>query len=185
MGVDILLDWPLTPQSLVIDVGGYTGVWLSALQKHLGFMPLALLYEPVPRFADSLEKKFQGNQRVIIFRYGLSDKTERVTFSIEGDRSGVYHDAPEQETVQLMDVASALAGLSIDLIQFNCEGGEYTILPRMIESGIISNCRALQIQFHRDVPDYEAKRDAIREKLALTHEEKFCTPFIWEAWVRK
>ena len=63
----------------------------------------------------------------------------------------------------------------------NIEGGEYRLLPRMLDTGIVNLCQHLQIQFH-NYPNCIKLRDDIRRKLMLTHTEIFNYPFVWESW---
>ena len=66
----------------------------------------------------------------------------------------------------------------------NIEGGEYDLLPHLIETHAISIVQAIEVQFHMvDKASVEA-RDRIRTALAATHAEAWCYPFVWEAWTR-
>ena len=73
----------------------------------------------------------------------------------------------------------------VDLLALNCEGSEYNILDRLIETGAISKVRQLLVQFHAFYTDAETRRDAIRQRLAETHAEGFSYPYCWEFWRRK
>lgn len=73
----------------------------------------------------------------------------------------------------------------IDLVKIDIEGGEYDVLPQLIETGLISRIRFLQIQFHRFVDGAVQKRENLREHLRKTHTESWCYPFIWESWEAK
>jgi len=67
-------------------------------------------------------------------------------------------------------------------MSINIEGGEYALLDHILESNLINKISYLQIQFH-DISDTSEKhREEIRRKLELTHQEKFCFPFVWEGW---
>ncbi|MGY3211138.1 FkbM family methyltransferase [Mucilaginibacter sp. HD30] len=70
-----------------------------------------------------------------------------------------------------------------DLIKINIEGGEYDILLRMIESGLISKIKRLQIQFHELEKDSFNKMNKIREGLLLTHRPINQYEFVWEDWI--
>ena len=73
----------------------------------------------------------------------------------------------------------------IDLISINIEGGEYSLLDRIIESGFISHIKELQVQFHTTVPNAAKERKRIVEKLLQTHNSSYSYPFVWEGFVRK
>jgi hypothetical protein len=70
-------------------------------------------------------------------------------------------------------------------MKINIEGGEYELLPRMIESGIIDKIKLLQIQFHEISEDSLSQMNKIREKLKSTHNQVFAYPFVWECWINK
>jgi len=70
----------------------------------------------------------------------------------------------------------------IDLVKMNIEGSEYELLDEIIDSGCIGKIKHLQIQFHNFVEDAPRKRKEIRNKLKMTHVNKFNYPFIWERW---
>ena len=56
---------------------------------------------------------------------------------------------------------------------------------RRIRSGLGKNVRRikkLQVQYHLNVPDAVEKRQSLRSRLAQTHRELYCYPFVWEAW---
>ena len=82
-----------------------------------------------------------------------------------------------------MDVANMIAD-PVDLMAINCEGSEYNILNRLIFSGKIKSIRHILVQFHAFVHDAEARRDALQKELSNTHRQRWCYPFVWEAWSR-
>jgi len=74
---------------------------------------------------------------------------------------------------------------SVDLIKINIEGGEYDLVPRMIESGIVNKCKIIRIQFHDWIPGAFAMRKKIVKELSKTHEVEWSFPLVWESWIRK
>jgi hypothetical protein len=72
------------------------------------------------------------------------------------------------------------------MISMNCEGSEYKILPRMIQTNIVTSFKNIQVQFHyENILNALEMRDRIRTKLSKTHVEQYCFPFVWESWRRK
>jgi hypothetical protein len=87
--------------------------------------------------------------------------------------------------IQITDVKewfSALALPMVDVIAINCEGGEYEILPRILELGLATRFVNILVQFHLLGESAHAKRDEIRNQLRQTHDEVFSYPFVWELW---
>jgi len=181
------LDYPLGPESLVWDVGGYTGEWARDIVAR--FACTVEVFEPVPEFVDRLRSRFLHNPGVHVNQYGLAGRDETVSFAVErGASSGLLapHGA-RSETVELKDVAAVLAASSgdVDLAKLNIEGGEYALLERLLETGDIARIRFLQIQFHAGVEDWEARMRRIQERLESTHVLSWRYPLIWESWQRR
>jgi len=68
-------------------------------------------------------------------------------------------------------------------MKINIEGGEYELLLALLDSpALIQGIRYFQVQFHDFVPDAQAQREHIRQRLSATHELMWDYPFIWESW---
>ena len=72
----------------------------------------------------------------------------------------------------------------IDLIKINIEGGEFELLERMFEQGLVAKCKNIQIQFHDFFPEAKSLRQDIRERLKETHHLTYDYYFVWENWER-
>lgn len=175
------VDFPLTPESLVYDVGGYKGEWAQEIAAR--YNPYIHIFEPIQYLCDALKKRFQNNPKVSIFHWGLLDRDFDTKITKAEDRSSLYTPWPEndREDVWIRDVASFPAPT---LISMNVEGSEYQILRRMTDTGWIKGCEYVQVQFH-EFPNCKDLRDNIRYRLNWTHDEIYCYPFVWEAWRRK
>lgn len=199
------LNYPLTKDSLVMDVGGYRGTWTADIVGRYDCH--ALIFEPDLEFFTECVRRFKDNPKVKVFNFGLSDKTETVQLAKQGmntsafrGNSGqaelpndrVFGEAVLQQSM-FVDIAELLTtpliiGVdlpNVDLISINCEGGEYPILNRLIDTGLISRFKNVQVQFHSFYPDAVNARMNIRGSLSETHKEKFCFTFVWESWERK
>jgi FkbM family methyltransferase len=179
------LEFPLTSDSLVFDIGGFHGAW--AHEIHRRYRCRIDIFEPMPRCVEALRARFAGEAKIRIFPWALSDASGPVTFydCAEGSGAFVRRGAAEIRC-EKKDVAEVLAAASgdIDLVKINIEGGEYQLLPALLRNGI-ERIRCLVIQFHNFIPDAEGRRREIRERLSRTHHEQWCYPFVWESWVRK
>ncbi len=180
------LDYPLGPDSLVLDVGGYTGEWAARIHGRYGCR--VDVFEPVPEFCARIRTRFAGNAAVRVFEYGLSDSETTLPMSVAADGSSVYQKGARRIEVRLRDIADFVREQNIgeiDLIKINIEGGEYALLRRMLDTGIAGRCRDIQVQFHNFFLDAERLRDELRERLARTHELTYDYYFIWENWRRR
>jgi hypothetical protein len=121
---------------------------------------------------------------VVVCEYGLGAKNEIVKFGMSSVESGQYSGGGAVD-VQIRDVVDELIQPEVDLMSVNIEGGEYSLLPRLITTGLISRVKNLQVQFHAIGPDPETQHDCIQLFLSKTHEKMYDYPFVWESWARK
>ncbi len=177
------LDYPLSPDSLVLDVGGYRGEWTHRIVER--YDPFVLIIEPVPTYAKWLRKRFHDNPKVEVFDFALAEKDDVAEFTLLEDGSSLFRNGGTRITVRCRDVVAFLAerGIGrIDLMKVNIEGGEYPLLDRMLDADLCRCCRDLQIQFHDIFPGAGSWRQGIRERLAQTHALTYDYEFVWENW---
>ena len=89
------------------------------------------------------------------------------------------------QKVQIRSIVECIRELEvdrIDLLKVNIEGGEYEVIPAIIESGDIAKVQYLQVQFHNFVDNATDKRTSIRTHLDRTHMEMWNYEFVWESW---
>ena len=187
----ILSDGPgFNQHSVVLDVGGETGVW--AMQIYEKYAPKLKIYEPNPNSVAVLQERFQGKSAEI-FPFGLGSANQTCLLSNDGMGSSVFaasrnYDKSDKIEVHIRDVREAFEELDlpeVDLIKINIEGGEYDLLPRLIETGLVSRCKIIRIQFHDWIPNAFAMRRKIVNQLARTHDVEWSYPMVWESWIRK
>lgn len=181
------LDYPLTANSIVLDVGGYEGNWAAQIHERYGCT--IHVFEPVPAFADNIAARFHGNPKIIVHRFGLSDRTGSSVISLDHDSTSVHKSKGTPCTIALKSAADAfptlgLAG-NIDLIKINIEGCEYELLAHLADTGLVRQLRDIQVQFHDFVPNAPQRMLAIQKTLARTHELTWQYRFVWENWRRR
>jgi len=180
------LDYPLNHESVVIDVGGYKGEWAGKIYNK--YSSNIYIFEPVSMYYENITDKFVNNGKVHPFQFGLSCSDKEIQMAIQDDGSSTVRlDSKEKSIVHLKDVLDVFNTNNfgeIALIKINIEGGEFDLLERMLETGLVDKCNDLQIQFHDFFPDAKDRRQRIREKLRKTHRLTFDYYFVWENWVR-
>ncbi len=197
--------YPLTGNSFVWDVGGFRGSWTESILKKYPNVHVHL-YEPVKEFADACAYRFRDNQDVRVLNYGLGTANESLLIQKQGQNSSLVRGGegqrampydkvsgePVPEKIRLRDIVDEVkifyysyGDHDIDLVSFNCEGGEYAALERLIDFNLIKKFKYVQIQFHNFADWAPARRDKIRELLRKTHTEIFNYPFVWEGWKLK
>jgi FkbM family methyltransferase len=176
-------DYLLDAQSVCLDVGGYKGEWTEAIWKKFGCQ--VYVFEPVPAFFESITQRFEGNEKIQVFQFGLSDVENTANIAIDENASSIYRSNHRGIAIHVRDIVEVLDELEIkevDLIKLNIEGGEYPVLERLIETGWISRIRDIQVQFHDFIEGAAQRRQRLHEDLDQTHKIRWCYPFIWENW---
>jgi FkbM family methyltransferase len=183
----LFCDLRLRSDDVVLDGGGYTGDWTAEVLCRYGCG--SIVFEPVPSFATKLRHRYGSNERVEICAAGLGrySGTAALQFADNGSRITPTR-RPESVEVSVWDVAEFMVNRNLTEIgcfKLNIEGGEYDVLERLMETGMLERVRCYLIQFHRVASDSERRRSAIRGALAKTYEPVFEFPFVWERWSRK
>ncbi len=187
-GNALLLDGiTLREDDTVIDVGGFQGDWTAEVLCRFGCRTLTL--EPVPAFQADLRKRFGSNSRVALIEAGLGDQSGTVAMTISGDSSGAFTPAPEPSKT----FAASILGVrdfwrdrelgQVGCMKINIEGGEYDLLEAMLDAGLSDRVKVFLVQFHRNVPGSDSRRQSIRERLATSHRNDLNYPFVWERWI--
>lgn len=180
------LDYPLDAKSLVLDVGGYNGDWASLIHRRYGCR--IHVFEPVPEFHQRIAERFTDVPEVQVHRFGLADADTTMPLTVSADGSSVYQQGQAVIEAQLRDVDAFVReqGIGeIDLMKINIEGGEFALLARMLDRGLIERCRDIQVQFHDFYPNAVALREELQRRLAETHELTYDYYFVWENWRRR
>jgi len=181
------MDYPLSSDSIVFDLGGYEGQWASDIFAR--YCCQIHVFEPVKEFADGIRKRFEFNSKIRVNDFGLAggSRTDKIHRSANASSTFNAVDGDVEE-IKLIDAQAYLREsgvVRIDLLKVNIEGGEYEVLERLLDIGAVPKIRDLQIQFHDFVPDAEARMKAIQSRLAATHRTTYQYPFVWENWTRR
>jgi len=183
-GEQLRLDYKLSKDSVVFDIGGYKGNWTSDIYNKYNCK--VFVFEPIKKFSEEIRNRFRTNNKILVHDYGISDSNEEAKISLFDNGSSVIHDWNTSfETINLVDIVDFIRKNNItkvDLMKINVEGGEYKILNRLINSDYIKICKNLQIQFHSFVDNANTMRDEIQSKLSNTHHLTYEYPWIWENW---
>lgn len=179
-------EYDLNSESLVLDLGGYKGQFASDIYARYNCR--VLVFEPVISFAEKIKERFKRNSRIEIFCFALGSNARQEMISLRAEGSSLYRDSPDKATIQFVDVAEYFATAniqSVDLMKINIEGGEYELLPRLFEAGLVSRIKNIQIQFHELEPSSEARMHELCKELSKTHSPSYQYKFVWENWVRR
>lgn len=178
----------LDESSLILDVGGYQGEIAAKLHGLYGCT--IHVFEPSP-LNRGIEARFADEPDITSHPYGLGGSDATLEMQLSGPGSTVFGamDGSEQVVeVQIRDVAEVLEELGVtyvDYCKINIEGGEFELIPRLIDTGWIDRTRYLLIQFHEWIPHAHRMRRKIRRDLKRTHDQVWCYPWIYELWCAK
>jgi FkbM family methyltransferase len=181
------LDYPLTQDSIVFDVGGYHGDFAAAIHEQYGCS--VYIFEPVKEFYQKCVARFRDNTKIICLNYGLSSTDGWFNIGLAENASS-FTMSDHQRNVEQVRVRSVIECIrelrahQIDLLKINIEGGEFDLLPAVIRSGDIKKVLYLQVQFHNFIDHAASRRAEIRSALTTTHTEMWNYDFVWESWKR-
>ena len=165
----------------VIDVGAYKGDFTAFARERWDATVIAV--EPIPAFADALNSRFESDAAITIVSAALGASTGTIDIALAADGSSAWSQG-EVIRVPLLDVADIVGDQQVALMKVNAEGAEFDVLERLIASGQITQIRAIQVQFHRFVPEARQRRSSIRRALKRTHRCAMNVPWVWEQWER-
>ena len=188
----LALDWPLNEYSLVWEIGGFEGRWAQQIyDKYKSFVHV---FEPQLWAAQKLRNRFSGTG-VWVEPYGLwidDDILPMGNYHTDG-ASLVKHDGREEKQLgtfryirdELKECGvDGMESLMVDLALMNIEGGEYILLPFMIENGLMENFKNFWCQFHPEGPE-DLRHEEIFSGMEKTHEVMWDFYPTAVAWRRK
>ncbi len=178
-------EYPLTPDSLVIDLGCHMGTFSKIISEKYACRIFA--FEPMDKFYDWSVTMLTGRPNVEVLKWGAGATNRKDCFGIKGDSSGAFADGCEKQEVHILRFSDFIKQhelKNVDLIKINIEGGEFELLEHIIEMGLVSLFANIQVQFHKVVPDFEKRHAAIREALLQTHQLTYDAPWCWENYER-
>lgn len=174
-------EYNLNSASIVMDCGAHKGAFAEGIVNKYKCRVYA--FEPVRKWADDLVVKFANHPTVSVFDFGIAATTRKEKFFVNGDSSSIFNESDEQIEVQFVDWGGFMLSRmlnNVDLLKLNVEGMEYEILEDIIEMRASRVFKNIQVQFHMNVPDFEARHARIRDSLLRTHELTMDFPFVWE-----
>lgn len=180
-----VVNHPLNESSIVIELGGYDGTWVSKIQNK--YNSNIFVFEPVNNFYLSLINKFKDNNKIKIYNVGVSTEDKTDTIMVMNDATSRYitNGSPEKITLRsLTNILKQIPHDMIDIIQINIEGEEYPLLDHMLSNdNLINKFKRIQIQFHEWIEDSINKRNKIRESLIdKGFVEVYNFDFVFECW---
>jgi FkbM family methyltransferase len=177
------LNYPLNEESIVMDLGGFKGIWASQIINL--YNPNVYIIEPVYNYYNYMVSKFADNNKVKLMNVGISNEDKEDIIFVNEDSSS-FNSNGTPENIKLLTMKSIFNKWNlekVDLLQINIEGYEYLLLEHLVNEDILDKFKYIQIQFHQGILDYIPRRDAIHKKfIDRGFKIKFNYPFVWESW---
>lgn len=184
-----ILNYDLNEHSIVMDLGGYTGVWIEGVINK--FNCNSYVIEPIGEFYDVMVEKFKDNDKVNLRKVGVGNENTTGSIFLHGDETTTHTKSGGEEVsveFRTMDNVLNKWGLTdVDLLQINIEGEEYPLLEYMIEHDLLKHFKNIQIQFHYIgmEGDVITRRENIQEGLRKKgFTQSYNYEFVWESWKR-
>lgn len=185
------VDWDLNEESIVVEVGGYCGRWAKAICEL--YNPEIHVFEPQKWAFDICKESLAKYEKAEVHNFALgAGKLNGVMVMGEFGRDGaslLRTNDPDQIYVQVRDSELVFSYLSIsnsdiDLMLINIEGYEYTLIPYLVECGILQRVKNLMVQFH-DFAATTKEHDRVIGLINETHEVKWDYGLVLMAWSLK
>jgi len=174
----------LNEHSIVMDIGGYNGTWVDSIISK--YNPNIYIVEPIKDFYLGMVNKFSNNKKVRLLNVGISTQDKNGFIFLNGDASSSNINNSQSIEVEFNTIETIFKKFklnSVDLVQINIEGDEYSIMEYMIDNKFINRFKNIQIQFHCNIENNIIRREEIRKALELNgFKIKFDYPFVWEGW---
>jgi len=188
---ELRYEYNLTPDSVVIDAGGYEGNWFSRIWSkyqcniHV-FEPLYEHWLKCSMAAFTVNPVAPEYNKIKVYRSALGAASEVFEFGVSNDSSGFMSQAEKKEAVKVTSSCAVVGNLgSVDLLKLNVEGMEYQILNSLIECDRIKQVKNIQVQFHYNFREARQEHADLREKLLITHEPEWDSEPTWQNWKLK
>lgn len=171
------LEWPLTPTSVVVEVGGFTGRW--ALQIAERYAPRLFVFEPQEWAAKVCCEVLGTRAQVLGYGLGTSDTTLPMAHYDTDGATFIEGNGPWGDIREIGYVLRGLVLDHIDLMLINIEGYEYTLIPHMLQQGIIPE--RLMVQMH----NFAGNSAELRARLAVHYRLLWDYGDVLSAWGRE
>jgi len=177
-------DYPLTPDSLVLDVGAYDGKWTKEIATRYKCRVIA--FEPVQEQFVNCVCENLGNEKVVVINSALHATGSFIPIGVSNNSSGMYSPSQTRTLVSVVRILPLMEIVGfVDLIKLNVEGMEYDLLEALIHSGKHRRIGNIQCQFHDNAPGAISRYDQICAALGESHEPEWDSGFIWQNWKLK
>lgn len=181
-----IFDHNLNEDSVVLDLGGYVGVWAQQVVDK--YNSNVYVIEPLTQFYDQMVEKFKSNPKVHLLNVGVAVEDKKDFVYLGGDSTSSNLENGTKVEVEFRTISRILNEWNlaeVDLLQMNIEGDEYSMLESMLKDGSIDRFKNIQVQFHLGIEnDVDRHYDICQALEDRGFKSKFSYPFVWEGWTK-
>lgn len=181
-------DWPLTPESVVFEVGGYEGRWATEIARRYG--PRLYVFEPQAWAFERCQAALQDYPAARVFNFGLGDRSGEFPmgdFETDGASFVKGADVRAQGSGWLEEFGAfcEAEGLrEIDLLLLNVEGYEFTLVPHLVERDWMGRIRYFMAQFH-ELAGRDDHAESLFAQIEVSHRLLWEFGLVLRAWERR
>jgi FkbM family methyltransferase len=154
----LAVEWPeLTSDSVVVDVGGYTGTWSLRMSEF--YNPKLFVFEP-QEWCCIILKELLSGKNATVYQFALGTTTG--SFPVYSSYNDYYENdgcsfvefldkgrnrTNMKATLPMREIGKEFKDIGlnhIDLMHMNIEGGEYELVPYMFKQNIFPEIFLLQ-----------------------------------------
>ncbi len=176
--------WFLEPMPTFYEQFVHSSGWKRLMTSDRAKLYNALAYglSNHSKFIDVVETNSSNGQSFTLFREELKMNSRQRHKLVIRDVSEIMF---ELKVLNRLDTDLNIIDGELTLLHMNCEGCEYEVLERLIDTDLIKHVRYLQFETHRpkSIQSTIAERYcSVQEKLNNTHNREFGIPWAWERW---
>lgn len=184
---DDVMKFEIKENPIIFDVGGYMGDFAQlCIDRYKN--PKIYIFEPVFSFYEKIVNRYETNENIKVFNFGLSDNTRDELITVSEDSSSIYSNNESSEIIKLKSIKEFLFEeniFGVDLIKINIEGEEYPLLEYLSSIPELNVFENYLIQFHTFIDGHIEKRKLILDKIKKYYDVIFNFEFIFEGWSQK
>jgi FkbM family methyltransferase len=179
----LLRDFDLNENSLVVDIGCFTGVWLKDMYCKYNCNCIGI--EPIEKYYLSA-KRILVNEKIKLYNFGLTVDADSMHYMNDTGDASTLSNKQTNTFVKLTNLHTFFNSINqpIDVLQINIEGYEYQLLPVLLQTNYLDNVKHLQIQFHNTDKQSVQQMNNIISELQRKFQTKFNYDFVWYGGVK-
>ena len=122
-----ILNYDLNENSVVMDLGGYTGVWIEGVINK--FNCNTYVIEPIEEFYNVMVEKFKDNNKTHLRKVGVGDENTSGTIYLHGDETTTHtKSGGESVNVEFRTMDNILDECEIDWLRQTADVNNINIL---------------------------------------------------------